>query len=179
MRIKTLVWVLVTVPLTLILALAFSSGWLAAHKTNVTAIKDAVSILGIVAAVCAALGFLTGEIERKRVHALDRVKLSLELMGRYYDDSAFDELRPSLRSGSELPRPSLGSLRVDEIRFLNYLEGVSIAVEQGALSMHLVQRMLGTPIRQLVGHPFLGSFCMDEKRSYEGIRFLAKQLALD
>ncbi len=159
-----------------VLVLWLSADRLKEHRDALIVIKDAVSILGVVAVIAAALGFLSQELERRRAHALTRVQLSLQLMSRYYEDSLFDELRPALWSGTELPRALIGRLRVDELRFLNYLEGVAIAVEEGVIDMQLVDRMLGTPIRQLTKHPLLGPFCLSASRSYEGIRYLSERL---
>lgn len=135
-----------------------------------------MSILGVIAVASGALTFLSQERERQRARAYDRVRLSLDLMARYYEDEKFDDLRPALWAGADLPRAPMGGLRTDELRFLNYLEGIAIAVQEGAIDISLVRRMLGTPIRQLSEHPQLGTFCLDSRRSYEGIRYLVAQL---
>ena len=135
--------------------------WLARNKDALAAAASIVSMLGVVSIAVALWNLVGQQRESKRRMAFERTKLSLELMSKYYDDSDFDEIRHLLWTRMGGGRSPEGRLSNADIRLLNYFEAISIAVNQRVLDVHLVSRMLGTPLRQLAENPFFGPFVAD------------------
>jgi hypothetical protein len=129
-----------------------------------------VSILGFLAVILAIVEYISSERGRRRTRTQETVKMAAEFMSKFYDAPELAEIKQHLREQTNYTRPpSNYSLRDDEVRLMNLFETLAIAVERDSLDIELVNRMLGTPLREMRRHPMLKTLLEDPKFSYEGI----------
>jgi hypothetical protein len=172
-------WHVLSVTLAAILAFValvyFARGFLLANADLVTVAKDLATALGLAGAVVAAFAYVTAERQRQGTRTLERVKLTVDLMARFYEPSDLEEIRRSLREHTELSRPANHprSLRWDEVWVMNFFEALAISVDEGFLDIALVNKMLGSPIVEVGVNPNLRPLVYNEKarRIYSYERF--------
>jgi hypothetical protein len=168
----------------LILLIAFlvavfaAKGFLIANADLIVVAKDLTSVLGLGGLVIAAATFISSERARRESEqanrGLERVKLSIDLMSRFYGSQELEEIRRALREHKPLARPAENprSLRWDEVWVMNFFETLAICVNEGLLDIKLVNKMFGSPILEVAVNPSLRQLVYDEEaervHSYEG-----------
>ncbi len=162
------------------------------NRNILAAAASVATILGVLALVPAFLAYLSNaeiqgeqseenskriaaelEGERLRVQRemeLERVRLSVDLLSKFYDNASLDEIRRLLRTPKadyKLPDSPGDDLRDDEVRMMNFFEALSVAVEKEVIDPDLLNRLLGCPIREITIHP-VAQRLMKPEYSYEG-----------
>ena len=136
--------------------------------------KDLASVLGLIGLVAAVATYTLNERTRQSNRKLERVKLSIDLMSRFYQPPELEEIRRSLREHKKLTRPPEypNSLRWDEVWVMNFFESLAISIDEGLLDLKLVNKMVGSPILEVAENPSLLPLVYDATAeqiySYEG-----------
>jgi hypothetical protein len=159
--------------------------FLIANADLIVVAKDLTSVLGLSGLVIVAATFISSERARREREQeneqarqenrkLERVRLSTDLMSRFYGPQELEKIRRALREHEPLRR-SAGhpfSLRWDEVWVMNFFETLAICVEEGLLDIKLVDKMFGSPILEVAVNPSLRQLVYDEEAeevySYEG-----------
>jgi hypothetical protein len=164
----------------LILLVAFLGAIFAAKKFLVdnapliVVAKDLASVLGLIGLVAAVATYTSSVRARQSNRKLERVKLSIDLMSRFYQPPELEEIRRSLREHKKLTRPPEypNSLRWDEVWVMNFFESLAISIDEGLLDIKLVNKMFGSPILEVAQNPSLLPLVYDAAAeqiySYEG-----------
>ena len=145
------------------------------YEQPISVAKDLASIAGLAGIIIAAATFFAGERGRRSNRALERVKLTVDLMSRFYWPEELEEIRRALRQWDKIrlppPKEFPDSMRWDTVWVLNFVETLAIAVDEGLLDVEIVDKMLGSPILEIMKHQDTQCYVLDKNQhiySYEG-----------
>ena len=164
-----------------ILVVISQSSAFASYAEALSAGRDLASIVGLMTIIFAAITYISGEHDKKQQRALERVKLTIDLMSRFYGPQDLEDVRRALREHTALESPAEfpHSLRWDEVWVMNYFETLAIAVDEGLLDIQLVNKMVGSPILEVMANPRMSRLVKDGDvtHSYEGYAKLQEKIA--